>query len=163
MEDELQGLNGRISETRERIKNEMTELEQLRSTEKERLVELELVGKEVGEEEDPKVGGLYDWFVASLSIHRAMLSLKSTHVESENELRLIYSIDPSPGSASPEPSDLVLTLLFIPNTQQLVSADVTLGGVELELGDVVDAHVLANDISGLVWAVLARARAQGPN
>ena len=57
----------------------------------------------------------------------------------------------------------MLTLLFIPNTQQLVSADVTLGGVELELGDVVDAHVLANDISGLVWAVLARARAQGPN
>ena len=62
MEDELQGLNGRISETRERIKNEMTELEQLRSIEKERLAELELVGKEVGEEEDPKVGGLYDWY-----------------------------------------------------------------------------------------------------
>ena len=100
--------------------------------------------------------------MASLSIHRAMLSLKSTHVESENELRLIYSINPPPGSTSPEPNDLVLTLLFIPNTQQLVSADVTLGGVELELGDVVDAHVLANDISGLVWAVLARARAQSP-
>ena len=62
MEDELQGLNAQISETRERIKNEMTELEQLRSIEKESLAELELVGKEVGEEEDPKVGGLYDWY-----------------------------------------------------------------------------------------------------
>lgn len=62
MEDELQGLNSQISGTRERIKNEMTELEQLRSIEKERLAELELVGKEAGEEEDPKVGGLYDWY-----------------------------------------------------------------------------------------------------
>lgn len=57
----------------------------------------------------------------------------------------------------------MLTLLFIPNTRQLVSADVTLGGIELELGDVVDTRVQANDISGLVWTVLARARAQAPN
>ena len=97
--------------------------------------------------------------MSSLAIHRSLLSLKSTHVESENELRLTYSIEP-PGSASLEPNDLVLTLLFIPNTRQLVSADVTLGGVEFELGDVIDAHVQANNISGLVWAVLARARAQ---
>lgn len=95
-----------------------------------------------------------------MSIHRSLLSLESTYIESENELRLTYSIDPPPGSASPEPNELVLTLLFIPNTRQLVSADVTLGGVEFELGDVIDAHVQANNISGLVWAVLARARAQ---
>jgi hypothetical protein len=62
MDDEVQDLNSRISETRERIKNEMSELEQLRSIEKERLAELELVGKEAGEEEDPKIGGLYDWY-----------------------------------------------------------------------------------------------------
>jgi len=62
MEDELQGLNGRISDTKERIKNEMAELERLRSIEKERLAELELVGKEAGEEEDPRIGGLYNWY-----------------------------------------------------------------------------------------------------
>ncbi|KAI9569935.1 hypothetical protein HD554DRAFT_472797 [Boletus coccyginus] len=163
MEDELQGLNSGINETKERIKNEMAELERLRSIEKERLAELELVGKEAGEEEDPRVGGLYSWFVSSLSIHRAWFSLKSTHVESENELQLTYSTIPPPGSVSPEPNNLVLTLLFIPNTRQLVSADVTLGGVELELGDVVDAHVQANDISGLVSAVLVHAHAQSPN
>lgn len=101
--------------------------------------------------------------MSSLSIHRSLLSLKSTHIESENELRLTYSIDPPPGSGSPEPNDLVLTLIFIPNTRQLVAADVTLGGVDFELGDVIDAHVQANNISGLVWAVLARARAQNRN
>lgn len=96
-------------------------------------------------------------------MHRTLYSLKSTHVESENELRLTWSIHPPPGSASLEPSDLVLTLLFIPNTRQLVSADILLGGVELNLGDAVDARVQANDISGLVAIVLARARAQLPN
>lgn len=62
LEDGLQELNSRISETKERIKNEMAELEQLRSIEKERLAELKLVEKVVGEEEDPRVGGLYDWY-----------------------------------------------------------------------------------------------------
>lgn len=81
-------------------------------------------------------------------------------MESENELRLAYTIDLQPSST---PNDLILTLLFIPNTRQLASADVTLGGVKLEIGDVVDAHVQANDISGLIWAVLACARAQNPD
>lgn len=84
-----------------------------------------------------------------------MLSLKSSHAESENELRLTYYID-SPSSTAAK--ELVLTLLFIPNTRQLASASVRYDGVDLELGDVVDAHVQANDTPGLVWAVLARAR-----
>ena len=61
MEDELQKLNSRINETKERLKSDMGDLERLRSLEKERLAELELMGKETGEEEDPRVGGLYDW------------------------------------------------------------------------------------------------------
>lgn len=91
-------------------------------------------------------------------IQRTFISLKSTHIASENELRLTYSIDPPPGSASPKPVDLVITLLFIPNTRQLVSADVTLGGIELELGDVIDSRVQENNISSLVCDVLAFAR-----
>ena len=101
--------------------------------------------------------------MSSLSIHRGLHSLKFKHVESENELRLTYSIHPSAGSVSPDPNDIVLTLLFIPNTRQLVSVDVTIGGVELELGDVIDARVQANDISGLLWTVMAHARAQFPS
>lgn len=62
MEDKLQGLNSRIHETKERLKGEMADLERLRSIEKEKLTELELMGKEAGEEEDPTVGGLYDWY-----------------------------------------------------------------------------------------------------
>ncbi|KIK97193.1 hypothetical protein PAXRUDRAFT_31920 [Paxillus rubicundulus Ve08.2h10] len=157
MEDKLQGLNNRMRGAKEQLKTQMAELERLRSIERERVAELGLVGKESGEEEDPRVGNLYDWFLASLTIHRSLLSLKSSHAESENELRLTYSIDPAPSSS---PKDLILTLLFIPNTRQLASVEVSLGGVELDLGDVIDAHVQANDVSGLVWAVVARARAE---
>ncbi|KAF9225780.1 hypothetical protein BS17DRAFT_563762 [Gyrodon lividus] len=160
MEDKLQGLNGRIGEAKEQLKTEIAELERLRGVEKEKIAELGVVGKESGEEEDPRVRGLYDWFLRSLTIHRSLLSLKSSHVESENELQLTYSIDPPLSSPSSSSKDLILTLLFIPNTRQLASAYVNLDGVELDLGDVIDVHVQANDISGLVWAVLARVRAE---
>ena len=61
MEDELQGLNTQISEMKERLKGEMAELDRLRSIEKERVAELELMGKEAGEEDDPRLGELYSW------------------------------------------------------------------------------------------------------
>ncbi|KAF9236670.1 hypothetical protein BU15DRAFT_63837 [Melanogaster broomeanus] len=160
MEDKLQGLNSQIGAAKQQLKTEMADLERLRGVERERVGELGLVEKEAGEVEDPRIGGLYDWFLASLTIHRSLLSLKSSHAESENELRLTYSIDPPASSPSSSSKDLVLTLLFIPNTRQLASADVSLGGVVLDLGDVIDAHVQANDISGLVWAILARVRTE---
>ncbi|KAF9230981.1 hypothetical protein BU15DRAFT_68724, partial [Melanogaster broomeanus] len=171
MEDKLQGLNSQIGVAKQQLKTEMADLERLRGVERERVGELGLVEKEAGEVEDPRIGGLYDWYascqlfildgsLASLTIHRSLLSLKSSHAESENELRLTYSIDPPASSPSSSSKDLVLTLLFIPNTRQLASADVSLGGVELDLGDVIDAHVQANDISGLVWAILARVRTE---
>lgn len=63
LEDKQQELNSRINEAQERVKTEMAELERLRSMEKERVAELDLMGKEAGEEEDPdpKMGELYDW------------------------------------------------------------------------------------------------------
>ena len=61
-EDELQRLNNRIGEAKERVKADVGELEQLRSVEKERLAELKLVGRVAGEEEDPRLGELYDWY-----------------------------------------------------------------------------------------------------
>lgn len=54
--------------------------------------------------------------------------------------------------------EVCITLLFIPNTRRLAEARVE-GVEEHVIGDVVDAHVMENDVSGLVWAVLARARA----
>ena len=119
--------------------------------------------------EDPKVGGLYDWnlsqcplcsgsrtdrFVAS-SIHCATLSLRSTHIENENELRLIYSIDPPPGSASPEPNNLV------------TGANVTFYSKHIAAG-LYGCHsrreqTIFLDLCGLCWYAPAYCKARGPN
>ncbi|KAG6377415.1 hypothetical protein JVT61DRAFT_15215 [Boletus reticuloceps] len=183
MEDELQRLNSRMADRKERLKREMAETGANEKHRKGKTCRAQADRKRgwrgrgptgrralrLVRNSYPNFGVTSDSshhtnrFVSSLSVHRTLFSLESTHVESENELRLTYTINPPPGSASPEPNDLVLTLLFIPNTRQLVSVDVTLGGVELELGDVVDPRVQANDISGLVWTVLALARVLGPN
>ncbi|KAF9230974.1 hypothetical protein BU15DRAFT_68718 [Melanogaster broomeanus] len=164
MEDKLQDLNSQIGATKQQLKTEMADLERLRGVERERIGELGLVEKEAGEVEDPRIGGLYDWYascqlfildglfdeVPGIPNDPPLHPLKSSHAESENELRLTYYIDPLAASPSSSSKDLILTLLFIPNTRQLASADVSLGGVELDLGDVIDAHVQANDISGLI-------------
>jgi hypothetical protein len=55
------------------------------------------------------------------------------------------------------PHVIVIVLLFLPNTRQL--ADVRIEGLEgVEMVNVVDSYVQANDVSGLVWHVLFRAR-----
>ncbi|KAI5996161.1 hypothetical protein EDD15DRAFT_2250757 [Pisolithus albus] len=130
---------------------EMREVERLRAVEKEGIAELEHVGKEGGDE-DPRLSKLYDWLQAALTAQRSLLSLGSSRTESENELRLTYNIL-SPFSKMPK--ELVLTLLFVPNTRQLASASARLDGEELDLGDMIYAPVQANDIPTLVWSVYA--------
>ncbi|KIK21320.1 hypothetical protein PISMIDRAFT_681553 [Pisolithus microcarpus 441] len=151
LDDELQSSEKQMEETKQKIKAEMREVERLRAVEKEGIAELEHVGKEGGDE-DPRLGKLYDWLQAALTAQRSLLSLESSRAESENELRLTYKIV-SPFSKMPK--ELVLTLLFVPNTRQLASASARLDGVELDLGDMIYAPVQANDILTLVWSVYA--------
>lgn len=49
-------------------------------------------------------------------------------------------------------------MVFIPNTRKLAEAQVD-GIDDIDVAEVVDSHVLMNDVPGLVAAVLARARA----
>lgn len=62
---------------------------------------------------------------------------------------LTYRVTPS--------RELTISLVFVPNTRQLASAEVE-GIDDIDVAEVVDLHVLTNDVSGLVAAVLARAR-----
>ena len=59
-------------------------------------------------------------------------------------------------TSTPEPRELKVKLLFVPNTRQLADAEVT--GIEEDLGFLVDLHVRSNDAPGLLVAVLARTR-----
>jgi hypothetical protein len=80
--------------------------------------------------------------------------LETFHLESENELQLIYRI-----TSTQEPRELKVKLLFVPNTRRLADAEVT--GIDEDLSYLVDLHVRSNDAPGLLVAVLARARDSG--
>lgn len=87
-----------------------------------------------------------------MDLHRSIFSLVSFHCPSENSIVLTYIIPSHP------PRELTLNLVFIPNTRQLAEAQVN--GIDyIDMAEVLDSHVLMNDVPGLVAAVLARARA----
>jgi hypothetical protein len=83
--------------------------------------------------------------------------MQSSRSISENELVLSYAIDPPNGSAKTKGERVVVVvLLFLPNTRQL--ADARIEGLEVDMTNVVDSYVQANDVPGLIWHVLLRAR-----
>lgn len=81
--------------------------------------------------------------------------MQSSQSISENELKLSYVVDPSAKTKSSRV--IVIVLLFLPNTRQL--ADVRIEGLEgVDMTNAVDSYVQANDVPGVVWHVLSRAR-----
>ena len=99
---------------------------------------------------------IHPWprYTAAIALHKSILGLETFHLESENELQLVYRTSPAP-----EPRELTVKLLFVPNTRQLADAEVT--GIDEDLSFLVDLHVRSNDAPGLLVAVLARARECG--
>ncbi len=74
--------------------------------------------------------------------------MQSCRSISENELVLSYAIDPLFKSASTKNERvIVIVLLFLPNTRE---------GVDMT--NAVDSYVQANNVPGLIWHVLSRAR-----
>jgi hypothetical protein len=61
------------------------------------------------------------------------------------------------GPKARNPRIVVIVLLFLPDTRQL--ADVRIEGLEgVDMTNIVDSYVQANDVPGLIWHVLSRAR-----
>ena len=85
-----------------------------------------------------------------------MYSLESFRSPAENELHLVYALKSS-GSAPSVTRQISIILLFVPNTRQLADAQVTGMPPDQDMNDVVGAHVQANNVSGLIAAVLGRA------
>ncbi|KAH9839775.1 uncharacterized protein C8Q71DRAFT_905184 [Rhodofomes roseus] len=153
LDDELQGINATIDDVKDKVKEGAREVERLRI---ERADAEKLVRAGEADVQDGRVRGLYDWFTASLALHRSLHSLESFRSVSENELHLTYSITPT-SAPDTRPRPIRIVLLFVPNTRQL--ADAQIEGLREDVGDIVGAHVQANDVPGLLAAVLSRARA----
>ncbi|THH29862.1 hypothetical protein EUX98_g4336 [Antrodiella citrinella] len=153
LDDTLQELNENIDHVKVKVKDGARDVERLRVERADVEKQAKVAQTEV---EDGRVVGLYDWFTASLALHQELFSLEAFTAPSENELKLVYSLKP------PSPTQtnrrLAVTLLFVPNTRRLADAQVE--GMETDVGDVVAAHVQANDGSGLIAALLARSRTE---
>ncbi|KAF7970936.1 hypothetical protein HWV62_22584 [Athelia sp. TMB] len=146
-DEKLQEVSNSVASVKDTVKEGAKEVERLRMKRAE--VEKDVKKGDV-EVDDGVAVALYDWFTASLDLHRSIFSLVSHHCPSENSLVLTYLVPPS--------RELTISLIFVPNTRQLASAEVQ-GVDDIDVAEVVDAHVLTNDVPGLVAAVLTRARA----
>ncbi|TFY70314.1 hypothetical protein EVG20_g2693 [Dentipellis fragilis] len=149
LEDELQHANEQVVRVKERVREGAKEAERLRVEKSE--VEKEVSAIQVRDEaEDGRVVGLNDWYTAQLALHRALISMHSSHSVSENELRLTYLFRTN-GSATQKGSlrKVTIVLLFLPNTRQL--ADARIEGVDgVDLRAVVMAYAQANDAPALM-------------
>ena len=96
-------------------------------------------------------------FIASLAFHRTMQGLSSSSCPSQNELHLTYNLS---HTIQPAKEDLLtIKLVFLPDTRQLATVD--LSGPAVEGGDfreLIDTYLQSNDVHGLISAILARAR-----
>lgn len=117
-------------------------------------MERALKDKEVqqgGNEEDGRLAPLYDWYTASLSLHRAMHNLLQSHSETENSLHLTYLVEEGKRKVD-------IKLVFVPSTRMLDSAMIDGLGEGVDVEELVESCVERNDVAGLVGGVLARAR-----
>lgn len=176
LSDEVEAKKKEVKTVKEKVKVGALEVEKLRiqQAESERAVEsLNL------EEDDNRLVPLYDWYVstlhllqsssleydrrytASLNLHHSIFNLEESHSESENELRLVYRVEGSDSDSPPEPpsTQVTIVLIFAPDTRELAGVE-TAGFEEMgvETDDIVDAHIMTNDVSGLIAILLARAR-----
>ncbi|GLB45188.1 hypothetical protein LshimejAT787_2000930 [Lyophyllum shimeji] len=152
LSDELQSVNQQVQEVKDQVKRGALELESLRAerAEVEKAVKMSRV-----DEDDGRLVPLYDWYSASMKLHRSMSDLHESYTASENELRLTYNIDT--GKATTH--KITITLIFAPDTRQLAAVQTTgLKELNVEVGDLIDAHVQVNDVHGVIAAILGRAR-----
>ncbi|KAF5357192.1 hypothetical protein D9756_006386 [Leucocoprinus leucothites] len=154
LSDQVEAVRRNVQSSKDELKNGNVDLESLRAerAEIEKLVKNANVG-----EDDPRIAPLYDWFTASLALHRTMQGLHSSSCPSQNELHLTYSLSPTP----PTNNDNLLTmkLVFLPGTRHLAAVDVSGSGVDrADFEELIDSYLQTNDVHGLIGAVLARAR-----
>ena len=169
LEDRLQTLNDEVDGVKEKVKVGAREVERLRVErgEVEKLVKLNK-----NDDEDARVAQLYDWygcrthrrilaltpgrFTAALVAHKSIHGLVSFTSPSENELHLAYDVRSASDRARRYRVSIVL--LFVPNTRQL--GDVHITGIPSgnDMSDTIGAHIQANDVPGLIAAVLQKAR-----
>jgi len=160
--DQMTALDAALSDTSARVEDVKCQVQEC-AKEVERLkVDRAAKEAEVGQmrvyEEDERVMGLYDWYSASLALHRSLFSLHEPKLLAENELALTYNIEQR---RKRKPCTITVTLLFHPNTRRIADATISSSDTlvsEMDFADLVGSHVQSNDVLGLIRAIMARVR-----
>ncbi|KAL0960970.1 hypothetical protein HGRIS_005967 [Hohenbuehelia grisea] len=159
LNDELEDVQRQINVVKERVKGGMTHAEALRNQRAEAEQAVRRWQGERGEEDDGRLVPLYDWYTASLALHNKIFNLVESECVSENELRLVYDVEPSPPLPNTSKHRIALRIIFEPTTHRLASVQVTgareLGISDLALDEIVAAHVEKNDVRGVVASILS--------
>ncbi|KAK2464521.1 hypothetical protein APHAL10511_003500 [Amanita phalloides] len=152
LHDEVQTISNKAQVIRERAKGNSLQLDKMRleRAEVEKAVKLTKV-----DEDDEKLLPLYHWYTASLAFHRSVHDLHEYHTVSENELRLTYNV----ASSSEAPMLITISLVFAPDTRQLLTVQVTgLDDLGVNVDEVIDRHLQTNDVQGMIAAILSHVR-----
>ncbi|EAU89178.1 hypothetical protein CC1G_08585 [Coprinopsis cinerea okayama7 len=149
LSDQVDAVKKEVKVVKEKVKTGALEVEKLRiqQTESERMMEaLHL------EDDDNRLVPLYDWYTASLHLHRSIFNLEESDSVSENELRLTYRLT--------ESATATVVLIFAPDTRELAGVE-TVGFEEVgvDTTDIIEQHIQTNDPAGLIALLLSRARA----
>ncbi|KAJ7599128.1 hypothetical protein C8J56DRAFT_815512, partial [Mycena floridula] len=151
--DEIEAVHGTVRDLKHTVKAEALEVEGLRAQRTELQKNLNVSRQDA--EDDGRLIPLYDWYTASLALHRSIQNLHESHSASDNELRLTYQVVGIEGI----PRLVVVSLIFEPNTRQLAAVQVpVLEEMGIIINDVLQTYIEANDVHGLIAAILSRAR-----
>lgn len=153
MNDQVQAVKQQGKADKARVKSGSLEVENLRT---EALDAEKAVKAARLEEDDSRLVPLYEWYTASLALHRSISNLEESETISDHELHLTYKVD-GPSSSH----YIIIELLFYQDSQRKLESAEVEGLTELGVDgrEVIAAHVTSNDVHGLVAAVLALARA----
>ncbi|KAF9071521.1 hypothetical protein BDP27DRAFT_1219053 [Rhodocollybia butyracea] len=150
--DEKEVLEQKVEDVKASFESESLKLTALKSQRNE--LEKSVKTSESVFDDDRRFVPLYDWLTGAHMLHRSMQGLEDIQFSSENELRLTYRVD-AHGRSPP----ISITLLFIPNSRQLAAVTVTgLEDREIDLQDIIEAHLQMNNVRGVLTAILAQAR-----
>jgi chromosome segregation ATPase len=151
LEEEMQQIEREIAEKREENKAVARDVEKLR-IERGKL-ESQYKALNVEPEEDARISELFEWYSASMDLHKNLLSIDSFSRPSTNAINITYRL--------PEP--VTIQLVFHPGTEKLANAQLINPPPpfdKIDIQDLVALYAMSGDARTFLPILLSRLRAR---
>jgi hypothetical protein len=152
IEDEMQEIDTKITETREKAKTASRELEKMKVERGELERKYDEV-KSSEEGEDARVLELYEWFTTALALYRKLLYIHSIDSPTANSIHITYS----------RPERVTVVLVFAPGTRKLVNASLLSPPSQfssLDIEPLLSTHTPSGDVKAFLSDLSAVLHAQ---